>query len=318
MTTMDRTDVSFRSGDGQCAAWIFPATSSGPAAGGAGPSVVLAHGFGGVRQARLDAFAERFAQAGITALVFDYRHFGASTGEPRQLLDIRRQLEDWRSAIAYARSLPDVDPDRVAAWGTSLSGGHVAAIAASDARLAAAISQNPFMDGLPTLRASGLRTVLRLAAAGLRDELRRALGRPPLAIPIVGAPGSLAAMSTADANPGYRALFTDGQEFRNEVLARIALRIGTYRPGRNAASIRCPWLVAVCENDAVTPPTPAMLAARRAPAADLRTYPGGHFDIYLGDGFERAIIDQVSFLRQHLLDGQAASEPGRIVALPTA
>lgn len=313
---MERTEVSFRSGDGHCAAWIYPAASSGPAAADAGPCVVLAHGFGGVRQARLGAFAQRFAQAGITALVFDYRHFGASSGEPRQLLDICRQLEDWRSGIAYARSLPSIDPDRVAAWGTSFSGGHVAAIAASDARLAAAISQNPFMDGVPTLRASGLRNVLRLATAGLRDELRRALGRPPLAIPIVGTPGSLAAMSSADAEPGYRALFTDGQEFHNEVLARITLRIGTYRPGRNAASIRCPWLVAVCENDAVTPPAPAVAAACRAPVADLRTYPGGHFDIYLGDAFERAIFDQVSFLRRHLLEGQAASEPDQVVAMP--
>lgn len=106
-------------------------------------------------------------------------------------------------------------------------------------------------------------------------------------------------MSSADAEPGYRALFTDEQEFRNEVLARITLRIGTYRPGHNAASIRCPWLVAVCENDASTPPAPAIAAARRAPAADLRTYPGGHFDIYLGDAFERAILDQISFLRRH-------------------
>lgn len=46
------------------------------------------------------------------------------------------------------------------------------------------------MDGVPTLRASGLRNVLRLATAGPRDELRRALGRPPLAIPIVGTQGA--------------------------------------------------------------------------------------------------------------------------------
>jgi len=51
---------------------------------------VLAHGFGGVREARLDAFAERFGDAGLAALVFDYRYFGASTGEPRQLIDIGR------------------------------------------------------------------------------------------------------------------------------------------------------------------------------------------------------------------------------------
>ena len=75
-----------------------------------------------MREQRLDAFAERFAAAGLAALVFDYRHFGASEGEPRQLLDVKRQLTDWRSAVAYARGLAGVDGDRVAVWGTSFSG----------------------------------------------------------------------------------------------------------------------------------------------------------------------------------------------------
>ena len=67
---------------------------------GAFPGVVLAHGWTGVREQRLDAYAERFAGAGLAALVFDYRHFGASSGEPRQLLDVKRELADWQAAIA--------------------------------------------------------------------------------------------------------------------------------------------------------------------------------------------------------------------------
>ena len=70
--------------------------------------VVLGHGWSGTREQRLDAYAERFAQAGFAALVFDYRHFGASEGEPRQLLDIRRQQEDSAAALAYARTLTGV------------------------------------------------------------------------------------------------------------------------------------------------------------------------------------------------------------------
>jgi dienelactone hydrolase len=299
---MKRTELTFPSGDGRCAAWLYQAAPNTRPPGRRAPCIVLAHGFGGVREARLGAFAERLAQAGIAAMVFDYRHFGASSGQPRQLLDIRLQLADWRSAIAFARSLPGIDPDRIAVWGTSFSGGHVAAIAARDPRLAAAISQNPFIDGLPTLRAMGPRNALRLAGAGLRDELRQALRRPPLTIPIVGPPGSGAAMSTPDAEPGYRAMFEPHHQFRNEFLARIALRVGIYRPGRRAQRIRCPWLVAVCDNDAITPPAPAIAAARRARAGELRTYPAGHFDIYQGATFHHAIADQVAFQRRHLLD----------------
>ena len=69
---------------------------------------MLGHGLSAVRDQRLPAYAERFAEAGLAALLFDYRHFGASGGEPRQLVDIDRQLEDWRSAFAYARGLEGI------------------------------------------------------------------------------------------------------------------------------------------------------------------------------------------------------------------
>lgn len=110
--------MTFPSGGGSCAAWLyFP--DSAPVSG---PMIVMAYGLGGVRQIRLDAFAERFSSAGYRCLVFDYRHFGASPGEPRQLLSVRRQLEDWRNAIAYARLLDGVDPDRIVLWSTSFAG----------------------------------------------------------------------------------------------------------------------------------------------------------------------------------------------------
>jgi len=77
------------------------------------PVVVLAHGWTGVREQRLDAYAERFAAAGLAALAFDYRHFGASTGQPRQLLDIKRQLADWAAAVAFVRTRSELDAGRV-------------------------------------------------------------------------------------------------------------------------------------------------------------------------------------------------------------
>jgi pimeloyl-ACP methyl ester carboxylesterase len=252
-----RTETSFRSGGERCAAWLYDPGTASPHA-----CVVLAHGFGGTRVARLDAFAQRFADAGLAVLAFDYRHFGASTGEPRQLLDVARQLDDWRAALAFARSLPGVNPDRIALWGTSFSGGHVASIAAENRRVAAAISQNPFLDGIWSLRAGGPANSRRLMAHGLRDRASGRLGRTPNYIPIVGPPGTLAAMTSPDAEPGFQGMFEPGQEYRNEVAARFALQVGHYRPIRRARRITCPWLICVCERDVVTPPPPA--AARTA------------------------------------------------------
>ncbi|MBI5103936.1 MAG: alpha/beta fold hydrolase [Solirubrobacterales bacterium] len=310
---MTRRDVTFDSNGTRCAAWLRPAAGAAP--GERRPCVILAHGFAGVREARLDAYAERFAAAGLHALVFDYRHFGASGGEPRQLLSIRRQHEDWHAAIAYARGLPDVDPERIALWGTSFSGGHVAVVAAKDPRVAAVISQGPFFDGVATLRFRGLRNVARLTAAGLRDAVAALRRRPPVYVPAVGPPGTTAAMTSPDAEPGYRALFDDDRAFDNRVAGRVLLAVGGYRPIARAAKVAAPWLFCICDRDAVTPPGPALAAAARAPRGEVRRYDCGHFDIYVPPVFEQAVADQVEFLRRHVLRAEEAATPaGEVVA----
>jgi dienelactone hydrolase len=296
---MNRTDVTFTSDGTRCAAWLYrPEAAAGPV-----PCVVLAHGFTATRGARLDAYAERFAQAGLAALVFDYRHFGDSDGEPRQLLDIRRQLADWRAAVDCARGLEGVDPDRIAVWGSSFSGGHVMETAAADGRIAAVVAQAPFADGIAVLAAANPKAAAKITALALRDEARARLGRPPLLAPAVGPPGSAAAMTSPDAEPGFRAIAPPG--WRNAFTPRVMLRIGFYRPGRKAARIGCPVLVCVCDDDAITPARPALRAAEAAPRGEVRRYPIGHFDIYLGEWFERTVADQTAFLARHLLGAGA-------------
>jgi dienelactone hydrolase len=291
-----RVNAEFASDQGTCAAWLYLPDGDGPF-----PAVVLAHGWTGVREQRLDAFAARFADAGLAAVVFDYRHFGASSGEPRQLLDIKRQLADWAAAVTFARSRAEIDSARIALWGTSFSGGHVMETAARDPQIAAVIAQAPFADGLRNLPSLGLRLALRLTAAGLRDQIGAALGRPPHMLPSVGPPGSLAVMTTPDAEPGFRGIDPPGSSWRNEAAARIALRVSTYRPGRHSNQIAAPILFGIAEDDAITPPAFARAAAARARHSEVRTYPGGHFDVYVGAGFERVVADQVDFLSRHLL-----------------
>lgn len=302
---MARSDVSFQSGGERCAAWLFRPAGAGPA-----PCVVIAHGFSGVREQRLDAYAERFEAAGIAALVFDYRHFGASGGEPRQLVDVPSQLADWHAAIAFARGLDGIDPQRIALFGSSFSGGHVIQVAAEDGRVAAVVSQCPFIDGLRQLTSFPPTQILRLTLAGIRDELRALRGAAPFMIAAVGPPGSLAVMNTPDAEPGFKALDPPGSTWRNEVAARIGTRVARHRPGRRAGDLQCPLLVCVCDRDSITPPKLAVEASRAAPHGELRHYPVGHFEIYLGDPFERAVADQTAFLAQHL--GVAAPAAGAV------
>jgi pimeloyl-ACP methyl ester carboxylesterase len=275
------------------------------------PCVVLAHGFAGTVDSGLVPYAERFSRAGLDALAFDYRHFGASDGEPRQLISIERQLEDYASAISYARSLPGVDSARIAVWGSSYSGGHVVAAAVADGRVAAVIAQTPAMDGLTTVlnmaRYAGPAQLARLVAAGIRDQLAAVRGQPPVTIGVVGPRGSVAAMTTPDAESGYATIA--GPTWRNEVPARIMLRAGSYRPGLQADRLPCAMLVQVADRDAVAPVKAAQDAVWRATGrGEMRTYPIEHFDVYTGEPFERAIADQLHFLGRHLAPRVRADE----------
>src|SRR5262249_50771398 len=215
---MNRIDVTFNSQGASCAAWLYH-----PASTGLHPCIILASGFGAIREMHLHVYAQRFVQAGLAALVFDYRHFGASCGEPRQLLDIKQQLADWAAAVSYARELDNIDPERIALWGTSFSGGHVIQIAATDQRIAAVVAQVPFVDGIATAFALGFRHMLQSLAVGVRDELRHLRGQAPYYIKTVGAPGTLAAITIPGAEESYHSAVQKNTQWENSVAARVLL-----------------------------------------------------------------------------------------------
>ncbi|MGA5541512.1 alpha/beta hydrolase [Mycobacterium sp. NPDC051198] len=293
---MTRTDTTFTSGDGTCAAWLYePETTGTP-----GPIIVMAHGLAGVKEMRLDAFAERFTAASYRCLVFDYRHFGASSGEPRQLLDVALQQKDWRSAIAYARTLDGVDPERVVIWGTSFGGGHVIHTGARDHRLAAVISQCPFTDGLASSLTMSPLTSAKLTALAVRDVVGARLGKKPVMVPSYGPPGSTALMTSPDSAAGVEAITPTGLAIRSDVAARFALDIIRYFPGRDAAKITCPAHFAVCEDDSVAPTRATLRHVRKAPRGEIKLQSGGHFDIYVGADFEANIAQQLAFLAEHV------------------
>jgi uncharacterized protein len=295
-----REDIRFASGDGHCAGWLYSAPRRSKLATDAGvPCVVMAHGFGATKEGRLDAYAERFVDRGMAALVFDYRHFGDSSGEPRQLIDTGRQHTDWQAAIARARALEGVDPQRIALWGSSNSGGHVIWAAARDDRVAVAVAQVPHTSGPATLRKAEPSRLAKLTAAGVRDKAASLVGRTHH-MPIVGPLGSTAAMTADDAGTLYPGMYPDGHEFVNETPARIMLTYGMYRPGRDASKVSCPLLVIVGTEDEITPPDPARKAAEDAPHGRLLEFDGRHFDIYRGELFEWAVAEEARFLEAGL------------------
>lgn len=299
MAVQTRTKIQFESAGETCVAYHYVGTN--------GACVVMGAGGGVTKEPGTDRFAARFHKAGFSVVAFDYRHFGESEGNPRQVIRIGRQLSDWAAAVEHARHLPEVDPARVALWGFSLAGGHVIKVAvASRSDVAAVIAQSPYADGLAAtpnaLRHEPLGVVLRFPFIALRDLASGALGREPVLVPLAGPRGTTAMLTTPDAQDGDRALNPENRypDWIQAVAARSVLPMGIYRPGRQARRVRCPMLVVSCQDDQSVLPAPAIKAARRAPQGELLEVPGGHYAPFL-DQHEAVVTAELAFLRGHLL-----------------
>jgi uncharacterized protein len=162
---------------------------------GAGPwpVVVMGGGWCYVKELIMPEYAQYFLEAGCAALIFDYRHLGASDGEPRQHLDPWKQIADYRSAIdavSYRDEFPSlVDPERIGIWGISYSGGHVLAVGALDWRVKCIVSQIPVIEGwYNSMRAHGSVGFRELTALVHEERRKRYLTGEHGTIPHSGDP----------------------------------------------------------------------------------------------------------------------------------
>jgi pimeloyl-ACP methyl ester carboxylesterase len=297
---MKRIDNDFDSGGTRCAAWLFlPEAEAGV---GRPPVVVMAHGFGGQREMRLPAFAERFASRGLAVLVFDYRCFGASDGEPRNLIDPRRHVEDWLAAIEHVRASPQLDAGRLALWGTSFSGGHVLAVGSRVSGISAIVSQVPFVGFDPGDAPMPLGKMARAVFSALRDLGRSARGASPYYVPIAGPPEEFAFLNAPDVVEAFQALVPPDSTWQNRAPARVLFQMLRYRPLRDAGRIEAPVLMIAAEEDSLIPVAGVEAASRRIPNCELVILRETlHFEPYTGEVFERVVEREAEFLSKHLL-----------------
>lgn len=291
---MMRTEISFTSGSDTCAAWLYLPEGDSPA-----PVIVMAHGLGAVRSMRLDAFAERYCQQGYACLVFDYRHFGDSTGEPRQLLSIGRQLEDWANAVRFAQQDDRVDGRRVIVWGSSFSGGHVLKTAATVTGIAGVMSQCPFTNGIASTLALHPLSSLKVSALAIADILTMPLRKTPVMVDLAGNPGDAALMTAHDVMEGYNGIKPEGSDIPGYVAARFGFAIGQYFPGSCMARIDVPVLLLACLNDTVAPVKPTLKYAKALKNGTVHELHTGHFDIYRGEWFDKVVDLQLDWLKAH-------------------
>jgi dienelactone hydrolase len=286
---MAREEIEFASGSDTCAAWLYRPSAAGPV-----PCVVMAHGFSLTRHDGLPAYAEALADAGLAVLVFDHRYLGDSGGEPRQRFRKGAQLEDWRNAIAHARSLDGIDPGAIVLWGFSFSGGHVATIAARDGAVAATLALCPLVNGLPRVLSAKPRDVAWLLPRAVADLAGR-----HNTIPVTAQPGSHGAMTLPGEADGFARAVPDGSPWGDEISPGVFAAIAFHRPLARAKRIGAPLWVGIGGRDISVDRRSAEKIAERAPKGESHLYPEwDHFDVLLGDAAAQIAADQIEFLRR--------------------
>jgi hypothetical protein len=183
------SEVFFQSGGLRCAADLY--LPDGARKESKLPGLVIGHGFSVVKEALVD-HGRWFARAGFATLAIDYRTFGRSEGEPRASLFPMNEAEDYRNAISYLQSRPEVDADRIGIWGTSFAGGLVLFVGGVDRRVKAVVSQVPVVDGYRWMKLMRSEDQFHeLMVALEEDRERRYRGEKSRRIPVGGRPGEL-------------------------------------------------------------------------------------------------------------------------------
>ncbi|MEU2737292.1 alpha/beta fold hydrolase [Streptomyces sp. NPDC007095] len=163
---------------------------------GRGPAVVVAGSWTTVKEQMAALYARRMAEAGLTALAFDFTGFGESGGEPRQLELPDRKIRDIRGAVTFLAGHGSTDPDRIGALGICAGSGYVAVNAAEDRRLRSLALVAPWLHDPELVREvyGGTDGVQKRLDAGLSARQRYEKGEAVPYVPAVSTTDPDAAM----------------------------------------------------------------------------------------------------------------------------
>lgn len=269
----------------------------------------MAHGTSATIEMVANRYAEVFAEAGVSALLYDHRNLGISDGEPRQEINPWIQCRGYRDALTYAASLTDHDPDRIGIWGDSFSAGGVYLVAACDARVRVIVAQCPVFGSEPPPVAPGREVFDAIRATFASGDVS---GRPedvtgPLPVVSSDQSGTPSLLTPIQAfrwfiDAGGR----HGSAWENRVSRVIPSNTAPYSPYLCAPYVTVPSLTMVAPGDEMVHANPAVSrAAFDLLPGDKEWYEidGGHFGLLYQPSpvFDEASGVQAQYLARHLL-----------------
>lgn len=101
------------------------------------PTIVCSGSWTTVKEQMAGLYAKRFAEAGFITLAFDFRNYGESEGVPRSWENPEMKIQDIHNAITYLKTLPEVDANKIGAFGVCAGSMYTLMAAAEDENIKA-------------------------------------------------------------------------------------------------------------------------------------------------------------------------------------
>lgn len=273
------------------------------------PVVIMAHGFATtINGMTADKYAEKFCEAGFAALLYDHRNFGISDGKPRQEINFWVQSRGYIDAIDFVFTLPEIDENKIAVWGASLSAREAFLIGSVDDRVKAIINQIPaYGDSLPEKDKDcqyftfAKETVLTERIKDLPNKITEQM--PIVSLDQLGTPSALSELTAYGWFIEYGTRF--GTNWENVVSFSKTNAPEHFHIGQCAPYLKAPILMVVATNDemkgASTKVASEVFKTITQPK-QLVEIDGGHFGLlyYPSLIFDKASKAQIDFLKNYL------------------
>ncbi|MCP4156593.1 MAG: alpha/beta fold hydrolase [bacterium] len=260
------------------------------------PAIVLCHGFAGVKELLLPAYAEAFCNSGFVVLAFDYRGFGESEGVAGKLVP-REQIVDIRCAVTYMQSLSQVDPERVGLWGTSFGGANAIVTASLDKRVKCLAVQLTFGNGERVITGPlGDTEKEKMLGMIAKMQTRAVTQNKVMMVPIHK-------VLTDEQSIEFYQRYKDDYPALNIKLPFLTVKETLeHKPENALPNVDVPIFIVAAENDKVNPKEESDFLYEKA-AAPKELYVvenATHYELYEGEKFREVAHKQIEWFKRYL------------------
>jgi len=273
------------------------------------PVIIMAHGFTTtISGMTADKYAEEFQKAGFAVLLYDHRNLGISDGEPRQEINFWVQSRGYIDAIDFVSSQPEINANKIAVWGASMSSREAFLAGTMDERVKAVVMMIPALgEEIPKEDYNNSQYAFAKATL-LSNDIKSLAHTKTERMPIVstdqmGTPSVLTELTAYRWFIEYGGRL--GTNWQNVVSFATVDAPEDFNIGQLAPHLKAPILMVVATNDEMNGANTKVTAHVYKTITQPKEWvniDGGHFGLlyYPSPLFDKSSKTQIEFLNKYL------------------